>query len=173
MISHSAFLLGYPDSNQERQDQNLQCYHYTISQCRFAKLETVVPCLRVQRYKLFLYPARKSRKIFKKSCVLTVLCEKRIIFCNFWDFWGRMSRLLSNFALAKWKRALTFGQSRLTPLFYQKTLKRARMLRTLYSQNKTWARWKSFIHNFVSRVIIKNKKKYLSGFNKGISWCSR
>ena len=29
----SAFsLLGYPDSNQERQDQNLQCYHYTIAQ---------------------------------------------------------------------------------------------------------------------------------------------
>ncbi len=27
-------VLGYPDSNQERQDQNLQCYHYTISQCR-------------------------------------------------------------------------------------------------------------------------------------------
>ena len=26
-------LLGYPDSNQERQDQNLQCYHYTIPQC--------------------------------------------------------------------------------------------------------------------------------------------
>ena len=26
-------LLGYPDSNQERQDQNLQCYHYTIAQC--------------------------------------------------------------------------------------------------------------------------------------------
>ena len=25
-------LLGYPDSNQERQDQNLQCYHYTIAQ---------------------------------------------------------------------------------------------------------------------------------------------
>ena len=29
----SSYLLGYPDSNQERQDQNLQCYHYTISQC--------------------------------------------------------------------------------------------------------------------------------------------
>ena len=28
----SLFLLGYPDSNQERQDQNLQCYHYTIPQ---------------------------------------------------------------------------------------------------------------------------------------------
>ena len=27
-----AMKLGYPDSNQERQDQNLQCYHYTISQ---------------------------------------------------------------------------------------------------------------------------------------------
>ena len=26
--------LGYPDSNQERQDQNLQCYHYTIPQSR-------------------------------------------------------------------------------------------------------------------------------------------
>ncbi len=26
------YLLGYPDSNQERQDQNLQCYHYTIPQ---------------------------------------------------------------------------------------------------------------------------------------------
>ena len=25
--------LGYPDSNQEKQDQNLLCYHYTISQC--------------------------------------------------------------------------------------------------------------------------------------------
>ena len=24
--------LGYPDSNQKRQDQNLQCYHYTIPQ---------------------------------------------------------------------------------------------------------------------------------------------
>ena len=26
------FWLGYPDSNQEKQDQNLLCYHYTISQ---------------------------------------------------------------------------------------------------------------------------------------------
>ena len=25
-------VLGYPDSNQKRQDQNLQCYHYTIPQ---------------------------------------------------------------------------------------------------------------------------------------------
>ena len=26
------FWLGYPDSNQEKQDQNLLCYHYTIAQ---------------------------------------------------------------------------------------------------------------------------------------------
>mgnify|MGYP007084096239 CR=1 FL=1 len=26
------FLLGYSDSNQEKQDQNLLCYHYTIAQ---------------------------------------------------------------------------------------------------------------------------------------------
>ena len=25
-------LLGYSDSNQEKQDQNLLCYHYTIAQ---------------------------------------------------------------------------------------------------------------------------------------------
>ena len=37
-------LLGYPDSNQERQDQNLQCYHYTIAQCSNA----------MQRYNFFL-----------------------------------------------------------------------------------------------------------------------
>ena len=36
-------LLGYPDSNQERQDQNLQCYHYTISQCR-TDLLSVLRC---------------------------------------------------------------------------------------------------------------------------------
>ena len=27
-----ASLLGYSDSNQEKQDQNLLCYHYTIAQ---------------------------------------------------------------------------------------------------------------------------------------------
>ena len=29
------FWLGYPDSNQEKQDQNLLCYHYTIAQTYF------------------------------------------------------------------------------------------------------------------------------------------
>ena len=31
-VCETLLLLGYPDSNQERQDQNLQCYHYTIAQ---------------------------------------------------------------------------------------------------------------------------------------------
>ena len=35
-----SLLLGYPDSNQEKQDQNLLCYHYTISQISvFSNLE--------------------------------------------------------------------------------------------------------------------------------------
>ena len=31
-ISLSLSRLSYPDSNQDRQNQNLQCYHYTIRQ---------------------------------------------------------------------------------------------------------------------------------------------
>ncbi len=34
---------------------------------------------------------------------------------------------------------------------------------------KNVCQYKGFHVVFVSRVIIKNKKKYLSGFNKGIS----
>ena len=30
-----SLMLGYPDSNQKRQDQNLQCYHYTIPQSKY------------------------------------------------------------------------------------------------------------------------------------------
>ena len=33
VVCNTLTVLGYPDSNQERQDQNLQCYHYTIPQC--------------------------------------------------------------------------------------------------------------------------------------------
>ena len=44
-LRHTLFLLDYQDSNLEKQDQNLLCYHYTIVQssnkrghhpCRFA-----------------------------------------------------------------------------------------------------------------------------------------
>ena len=37
-LETSYSLLGYPDSNQERQDQNLQCSHYTIPQWNVAIL---------------------------------------------------------------------------------------------------------------------------------------
>gem|GEM_PF-4169276 len=30
--SNPFFKLSYPDSNQDRQNQKLQCYHYTIRQ---------------------------------------------------------------------------------------------------------------------------------------------
>ena len=46
-MTHLLALLGYPDSNQERQDQNLQCYHYTIPQTWFSKRACFE--LRVQR----------------------------------------------------------------------------------------------------------------------------
>ena len=42
--------LGYPDSNQERQDQNLQCYHYTIAQCATRANAR----LRLQSYAFFI-----------------------------------------------------------------------------------------------------------------------
>ena len=44
------FLLGYPDSNQERQDQNLQCYHYTISQCFLFSSAKVVTFLQTSKF---------------------------------------------------------------------------------------------------------------------------
>ena len=58
LSEESSFLLGYPDSNQERQDQNLQCYHYTIAQsiC-FAKGAHVL-------YALFLVCECKGKAFF-------------------------------------------------------------------------------------------------------------
>ncbi len=32
------FLLSYPDSNQDKQNQNLLCYHYTIGQSSLCSL---------------------------------------------------------------------------------------------------------------------------------------
>ena len=58
-----SFLLGYPDSNQERQDQNLQCYHYTIAQFavvflkRGANLHTflMLQTIMSKKFKLFVF----------------------------------------------------------------------------------------------------------------------
>ena len=43
-------MLFYLDSNQDKQDQNLLCYHYTIEQYLTNRQ---LSCLRVQRYILF------------------------------------------------------------------------------------------------------------------------
>ena len=61
-LETSYSLLGYPDSNQERQDQNLQCYHYTIPQTCGAFLK-----MRVQRYCFFSNHQKKSGLFYKKS----------------------------------------------------------------------------------------------------------
>gem|GEM_PF-1780142 len=58
-------LLGYPDSNQERQDQNLQCYHYTIPQ--FVCINVVLSFLRLQRYNFFANRQNFSRLFYKNS----------------------------------------------------------------------------------------------------------
>ena len=62
---HIHFWLGYPDSNQERQDQNLQCYHYTIPQ--FLCIEVSFSRLRVQRYDFFLNLQNFLQLFFKKT----------------------------------------------------------------------------------------------------------
>ena len=46
-------VLGYPDSNQERQDQNLQCYHYTIPQS--IRMFEMPSRIRLQKYILFCF----------------------------------------------------------------------------------------------------------------------
>ena len=53
-------LLGYPDSNQERQDQNLQCYHYTISQFMYCNLSPHCVCKVTNNF----YTSNIFRKFF-------------------------------------------------------------------------------------------------------------
>ena len=62
----------------------LPLHHIPI--CVSKPRKFLVSCLRVQRYNIFLYPARKSRKIFKKSHVSSLLREnlkKNAIFGSF------------------------------------------------------------------------------------------
>ena len=47
------FLLDYQDSNLEKQDQNLLCYHYTIVQSGH---QSTAPILTLQRYGFFDSP---------------------------------------------------------------------------------------------------------------------
>ena len=89
MISHSAFLLGYPDSNQEKQDQNLLCYHYTISQFLIAKQEKLLfPVCECKGTNFFCILQEKRGKFFEKSHVSAVLREKLKKNANFGSFGG-------------------------------------------------------------------------------------
>ena len=108
----------------------LPLHHIPIFDSKARK--TPVSCLRVQRYKLFLYPARKTGKIFLKKSCFGSFARKTKKKCKFWEFWGRMSRILSNFACGNQRRAPVLR----TDTHY---FRYARMLRTLHSQNKTCA----------------------------------
>ena len=61
--------MGYPDSNQERQDQNLQCYHYTIAQ---------FSVLRVQRYVFLWKRTNFSLKKCNFSRIFSVSADKAV-----------------------------------------------------------------------------------------------
>ncbi len=37
LLFQGSFSLFYQDSNLDKQDQNLLCYHYTIEQCKQSK----------------------------------------------------------------------------------------------------------------------------------------
>ena len=66
--------MGYPDSNQERQDQNLQCYHYTIAQSRFA-----ISSIALQRYGVFCEP----QSFFPKKSKLFVFSPNSLYLCAY------------------------------------------------------------------------------------------
>ena len=61
-----SLLLGYPDSNQERQDQNLQCYHYTIAQCFGVKLAC------------FSFPSAKVLLFFETANFYRIFLLKKV-----------------------------------------------------------------------------------------------
>ena len=66
------FVLGYPDSNLEKQDQNLQCYHYTILQC--LKLTGVFCCFlnTAAKLRLSIEPSKFSVHFFSKNQLFLV-----------------------------------------------------------------------------------------------------
>ena len=76
------FLLDYQDSNLEKQDQNLLCYHYTIVQSIH---RSTAPILTVQRYVFFHSQQTFSRFFSSIFCLPPYL--KR--FCIFF-FVGRI-----------------------------------------------------------------------------------
>ena len=53
------FVLSYLDSNQDKQNQNLLCYHYTIGQSSVFSFRKFSRCLKDgAKIEVFLYPCK-------------------------------------------------------------------------------------------------------------------
>ena len=63
------FMLDYQDSNLDKQNQNLLCYHYTIVQSLSAFLEK--RC----KFRLFLYSLQIICELFFLLCDFFYLCQ--------------------------------------------------------------------------------------------------
>ena len=59
------FLLDYQDSNLEKQDQNLLCYHYTIVQSLNRTTRSVFDDAKILGF--VLVTKKKMQKLFKKG----------------------------------------------------------------------------------------------------------
>ena len=67
-------LLGYPDSNQEKQDQNLLCYHYTISQNYLSNSQQAPLVLNCDaKVRRFFHTAKLFSIFFHRNNVFFVL----------------------------------------------------------------------------------------------------
>ena len=79
-------LLGYPDSNQERQDQNLQCYHYTIAQSVCSSLLRHLAALAVADNRALGYPdSNQERQDQNLQCyhyTIAQCCRTSIEVCG-------------------------------------------------------------------------------------------
>ena len=64
------FELSYLDSNQDKQNQNLLCYHYTIGQSSVFSFRKFSRCLKDgAKIEVFLYPC--------KLLVIFLLCDEQ------------------------------------------------------------------------------------------------
>ena len=80
--------MGYPDSNQEKQDQNLLCYHYTISQTNCELIQNSNAKVRgfcetakfIGRFLENIFRAYPHKTLFKHK--LWAYITKNIYLCN-------------------------------------------------------------------------------------------
>ncbi|MDO5334307.1 MAG: hypothetical protein Q4F93_09885, partial [bacterium] len=60
-------VLSYLDSNQDRQNQKLQCYHYTIRQSLLPKASARADALKRCKFSCFPNPAQYPPLFFTKN----------------------------------------------------------------------------------------------------------